>query len=131
MNKKIVLVVYLSSLFLQISCGFLDYERSESEKIIGNFYVVNLHLKEQPGFFLMYKEKNGHDRIFLAFNECIDYLKSSTSKIIVKTKPNPQVSYYLIEHINGDTILNCKKIFDSDFRDYELNMQLKKTFIAK
>ncbi len=128
MRKAKLSILYFGILFSQLGCGFFDYEKSENKQIVGNFYIVNLHLKEHPGFFLVFKERSGHERIFLGINEYIDYLKANSSMILIKTRPNPEVSYYLVEHNYGDTVLNFKKIFADDFENYELSMKVQYRF---
>ena len=121
-------IILLLSLFS--SCGFYDFERAESKQILGNFYVVNLHLREHPGFLLVFRQKNGYERSFLEIGESIDYLKADDSLILIKAKPGFEFSYYLIEHYNGDSVLNVKRILDIDFKEYESKMKFEKTFVV-
>jgi hypothetical protein len=78
----------------------------------------------------VFRQKNGYERSFLEIGESIEYLKADDSLILIKAKPGFEFSYYLIEHYNGDSVLNVKRILDIDFKEYESKMKFEKTFVA-
>ena len=127
-RKYFFYIIFISCL---LGCGAFDVERAESKRIIGNIYVINLNLSEHPGFYAVFKEKSGYERHLLKSDEYIDYLKATDSLMLIKTKAKPDISYYLIYHDKGDSILSTQTVLDFEFEKYEHSINAKYYFVAE
>jgi len=92
-------------------------------------YVLNPHLPEDSGFYLIFRNMPKSDRFLLEYKH-IDYLKSNDSVMLVKTKAIPDVAFYMIHHVKGDSIVNIQNLSDSGFTNYENKMSPKYYFVS-
>ena len=122
---------YIMVIISITGCQMFDMTKSESQKITGNIYLVNLHIPEQPGFFVVFQKKSGYEQHFLNQNESVDYIKANDSLLLIKTTANPNVAYYKIVHDKGENIVSVKIISGTDFLNYESTMVIKYNFISK
>ena len=113
------------------SCQMFDITKAESKKVVGNIYVVNLHLPEDSGNFIVFRKKGKLDQYLLRSDEYIDYIKANDSIILIKTKINPVIAYYKILHKNGDSIISVNKLTKSDFIGYENIINIKYRFMSE
>jgi len=111
------------------SCGLSDSEKGESKKIIGHIYVFNPHLPEDSGFYLIFRNIPRSD-LFLLKYTYVDYLKSNDSEMLIKTKANPEIGYYIIYHNKGDSILSIHNLSNPEFVNYEHTMVVTNYFVA-
>lgn len=126
MKHKIILIL----LIFQSGCLLFDAGNSESKKIVGNIYVINSDVPNSPGYYPIFLEKSGYERHLIKSDEHIDEIIGNDSIILISTIPNPEIAYYLIKHSNGDSILTIKSLSQTEYGNYEKNIEIKYSFIA-
>ena len=121
---------YITVMMGIAGCQLFDMNKAESKKIVGNLYVVNLHLPEHPGFFIVFQQKSGYEKHLLQEEESIDYFKGNDSVLLIKTKANPAIVYYKIVHDQGEHISSVQTLSGVEFDNYVNRMVVKYEFVA-
>lgn len=118
-------------LFACMGCGFFDFERAESTKIVGSIYAVNLNLPEHPGFYIVLRLPSGYERHLLVDRDTVDYLKSDDSLMLVKAKREDNPVFYAIRHERGAEVSDIREVPDSLFAEYETKITNKYYFSSR
>lgn len=111
------------------SCILFDAGNSTSKKIVGNIYVIDSDIPTDSGFYAIFLEKSGYERHLMKSDEHIKYLKANDSVMLIKTIANPNIAYYVIYHVMGDSISAIQNLSDSEFDYYEQAIDAKYFFI--
>lgn len=111
------------------SCILFDAGNSASKKIVGNIYVIDSDVPNDSGFYAIFLQKSGYERHLMKSDDHIKYLKANDSIMLIKTIANPNIAYYVIHHVKGDSILAIQNLSDSEFGHYEEAMDTKYFFI--
>lgn len=113
------------------SCILFDAGNSTSKRIVGNIYVIDSDVPNDSGFYAIFLQKSGYERHLMKSDEHIKYLKADDSIMLIKTIANPNIAYYIIRHVKGDSILAIQTLPDSEFDHLEQSMDTKYYFISK
>lgn len=111
------------------SCILFDAGNSASKRIVGNIYVIDSDVPNDSGFYAIFLQKSGYERHLMKSDDHIKYLKANDSIMLIKTIANPNIAYYIIRHVKGDSILVIQNLSDSEFDHYEQAMDTKYFFI--
>lgn len=121
--------IFILVTVLMSGCGFYDYERAETEKIVGNIYAVNLYLPDFLGYYVVFLTNSGNEHPLTPLNENVEYIKSSDAVILIKTIKSLGKKFYLVQHDQGKNIPNVQNLTEFEFSSYERNMKSKYQFI--
>lgn len=123
------LFIYITVVIGITGCQMFDMTKAESEKIIGKIYWINLHIPEDPGYFLIFRENDKADHYLLKPEESLVCFKGNDSVLLVKAKVNPTMVHYKIIHNQGEQILSVKTLKETEYDNYINTMCIKYEFV--
>lgn len=91
-------------------CGYPDYKRSESKRLVGGIYIVNLNLPEEPYDYLVFLDKTGREVELLKQPDALQSVVGNDSILLAHATTDTVSHYYAIFHQHGDTILNSSEL---------------------
>lgn len=121
----------MTILSMVLGCGFSDFEKAESKKIVGNIYVINLNIPEDSGFYIILRKNPKYDKYLFEDYEYVDYIEGNDSLLLIKTRIDFNTKYHLIEHSKGDTIFQIKDLSETEFLNVEKFLFKKYFFNSK
>lgn len=130
MVKKIFRMIWILS-YVMTGCGFYDFEKARSEKLIGDIYVVNLNLPEDSGFYLVFRRKPGREEYLFKDFEYVQEVMGNDSLLLVKTQVDSIYNYRLIRHQKGTSIVSTTDLTIEDFIDAEKKIKSDYSFGPK
>src|SRR5690606_5067078 len=102
--------LFLLFLISFIKCGLYDIEKARSKKIIGNFYLFFPNIPEDTGHYLIYRNMKTSDKFFFQDNEYVQEIFWSDSIILLETKLDSIINYYLVYPVIKEYPPDIKKI---------------------
>lgn len=128
MAGNIVRILWLFSSLISAGCGFYDFEKVRSEKLIGNIYVVNLNIPEESGYYLVFRKGPKREEYLFEDFEYVAEAKGNDSLLLVRTQKDSVYNYHLIRHINGNSILSSTDLTVQDFIEAEKKLKIDYNF---
>jgi len=123
--SKMKSLYILSLAALICGCGFFDFEKAKSEKIIGNIYTINLNIPEDIGLYLIYRENQKPDKYLLSDFEYVKKLSGNDSVLYVSTIKDGSHLFYLIKHNKG---LQIDSIITLDSLSFTKDQKFKSSY---
>lgn len=131
MIKNIFKILWLFSHIMLTGCGFYDFEKARSEKLIGNIYVVNLNIPEDSGFYLVFRRGPRREEYLFKDFEYVAEVKGNDSLLLIKTQKDSIYNYRLIRHLKGTSILSTTNLTLEDFIEAEKTLKSDYSFDPK